>query len=87
MKSSNQVCVLKSVNKKFMDNLTSVWNFFKNSPKRQKYFECFLEFYKVDSNQPEKKWKEIIGLAKTRWVERHKAYDTDTVIKSNSFYF
>ena len=47
--------MLKSVNKKFMDNLTSVWNFFKNSPKRQKYFECFLEFYKVDSNQPEKK--------------------------------
>ena len=70
-----------------MDNLTSVWNFFKNSPKQQKYFECFLEFYKVDSSQPEKKGKEIIGLAKTRWVERYKAYDTYTVIKSNSFYF
>ena len=56
--------------KKFMDNLTSVCNFFENSPKRQKYFECFLEFYKVELNLPEAKWKEIIGLAKTRWVER-----------------
>ena len=59
-----------------MDNLTSVCNFFENSPKRKKYFKCFLEFYKADLNQPETKWKEIIGLTKTRWVERYKAYDT-----------
>ena len=59
-----------------MDNLTSVCNIFENSPKRQKYFECFLEFYKVDLNLPETKQKEIIGLAKTRWLERYKAYDT-----------
>ena len=26
--------------KKIMDDLTSVCNFFENSPKRQKYFEC-----------------------------------------------
>ena len=55
--------------KKFVDNLTSVCIFFENSPKRQKYFECFLEFYKVDLNLPETKRKEIIGLAETRWVE------------------
>ena len=37
-----------------MDNLTSVCNFFENSPKQQRYFECFLEFYKVDSKQRER---------------------------------
>ena len=54
-----------------MGTLTSVciFFFFENSPKRQKYFECFLEFYKVDLNLPEIKRKEIIGLAETRWVE------------------
>ena len=35
-----------------------------------------LEFYKVDLNVPETEQKKIIGLAKTRWVERYKAYDT-----------
>ena len=48
-----------------MDNLTSVCNFFENSPKQQKYFECFLEFHKVYLNLPETNRKEIIGLAKT----------------------
>ena len=41
--------------KTFMDNLTSVCNFPENSPKRQKYFECFLGFYKTDLNLPETK--------------------------------
>ena len=50
----------------------SVCNFFENSPKRQKKFKCFLEFYKVDLNLPETKRKEIIRLVKTRWVERAK---------------
>ena len=58
-----------------MDNLTSVCKFFENSPKQQKYFEFFLEFYKVDLHLTETKRKEIIGLAKTRWVEIYKAYD------------
>ena len=62
--------------KKCMDNLTAVFSFFENSPKRQKYFECFLEFCKIDSNLTETERKEIIGLAKTRWIERNKAYDT-----------
>ena len=47
-----------------MDNLTSVCKFFENSPKQQKYFEFFLEFYKVDLHLTETKRKEIIGLAK-----------------------
>ena len=47
-----------------------------NIRQNAKNIECFLEFYKVDLNLPETKWKEIIGLAKSRWVERYKAYDT-----------
>ena len=58
-----------------MENLTLAFNFFENLPK-QKYFECFLEFYKVGLNLPETKRKKITGLAKTRWIERCKAYDT-----------
>ena len=59
-----------------MDNSASVCNFIENLPKRQKYFQCFLEVFKVGLNLPETKWKEIIGLAKTRCVERYKACDT-----------
>ena len=54
-----------------MDNLASVSvYFFGNSPKRQRFFELSLEFYKVDLNLPETKRKKIIELPKTRWVER-----------------
>ena len=48
--------------KTFVDNLTLVCNFFENPPKREKYFECFLEFYKAGSNLPETKRKKIIEL-------------------------
>ena len=64
-----------------MDSLTSDYNFFENSLKWQKYFECFLEFHRVDLNQPETKRKEIIGLTKTSWVvERYKAYHTNHLL-------
>ena len=43
-----------------MDNLTSVSSFFENFPKLEKYFECFLDFYKVDLNLPKSKCEEII---------------------------
>ena len=57
-------------------------------PKRQKYFECFLEFYKVDLNLPEPKRKEIIGLARVRWVERYKDYGTYNLLyKATVFTF
>ena len=59
-----------------MDNLTSVCSFFENSPKRQKFLEYFIEYYKDELNLPDSKQKQIIGLSKTRWVERHLAYDT-----------
>ena len=33
---------------KFMDDLTSVCYFFSRSPKRQQFFEGFIDFYKDD---------------------------------------
>ena len=58
----------------FMSTLTSASNFFAYSAKRQQYFELFIDYYKnqleVSTNR-----KKLIGLSKTRWVERHKAYD------------
>ena len=48
-----------------MDNLTNLCSFFKNSPKRQRYFENFTEFY-----------RETLNLSETRYFERYKAYET-----------
>ena len=39
-------CCKNEVVTKFMDDLSSVCHFFANSPKRQQYFEMFVEFYK-----------------------------------------
>ena len=58
-----------------MDDLSSVCNFFAESPKRQQYFENFIDFYKKDLKVCESNRIHIIGLSKTRWVERFKAYD------------
>ena len=35
-----------------------------------------LKFYKADFSVPETKRKEIVGLAKSKWVESYKACDT-----------
>ena len=55
-----------------MNNLTSVFFFFFAFCL---YFECFLEFFKVDSYLPERKRKEIMGLAKT-CLGKYKPYNT-----------
>ena len=65
---------------KFMDDLTSVCYFFTNSPKRQQFFEGFIEFYKKEMSILESDGKHVIGLAKTRWVERHKVYDNYCIL-------
>ena len=58
-----------------MDDLPSVCYFFANSPKRQQCFEKFIDFYKKDLKFCKSNRIHIIGLSKTRWVERFKAYD------------
>ena len=61
----SQLCMENQSIIKIMDNLTSVFIFlfffFENSPKRQKFLECFLEFYKDDLNLPKTKQQETIG--------------------------
>ena len=59
----------------FMADLTSVCFFFANSPKRQQYFEKFVDFHKELFKVSETNRTHIIELSKTRWVERYKAYD------------
>ena len=58
---------------KFIDDLTSVCYSISNSPKTQRIFERFIDFYKDDISISESNRKHVIGLAKTRWIKRHKA--------------
>ena len=67
-------CKNKSI-QKFMDNLTIVCYFFENSPKRQQYFELLINFYDEKLQLNETTRKDIIGLSKTRWVERYQTYE------------
>ena len=68
-------CKTQSI-RKFMDNLTTLCFLYENSPKKQRYFENFIEFYIEKLNLSETRLKEIIGFTKTRRVERNKAYRT-----------
>ena len=58
-----------------MDDLASLCYFFANSPKRQQYFETFIDYHKVELSISDSNKKHVIRLAKTRWVERGKAYE------------
>ena len=58
-----------------MDNLTSVCYYFANSPKQQQYFDRFIDFYKNELPVAASSRSHVIGLSKTRWVERYKAYE------------
>ena len=55
--------------------LTSVCFFFANSSKPQQYFEKIIDFRKKIVKDSETNRRHIIGLLKTRWIERRKAYD------------
>ena len=59
----------------FMDSLTSVCYYFANSPERQLYFERFIDYYKDELSVAASSRSHVIGLSKTRWVERYKAYE------------
>ena len=59
----------------FMDSLTSACYYFANSPKRQQYFERFIDYYKEELSVAASSRSHVIGLFKPRWVERYKAYE------------
>ena len=50
--------------------LNSVFIFFDSSPKRQGFLESVLESEGSESSR-----KKLVGLCKTRWVERHACFD------------
>ena len=54
----------------FMDRLTSVCYYFENFPKRLQYFEGFIDYYKDELSVAASGRSRVIGLSKTRWVER-----------------
>ena len=56
-----------------MDDLTSLFYYFGNLPKRQQYFETFIDYHKDELSISDSNKKHVIRLAKTRWVERHDA--------------
>ena len=63
-----------------IDKASEVAIFFNYSPQRQRAFEEKIEIY-CKENEQDKKWKrkkELRMLCKTRWVERHDAYNTFT---------
>ena len=63
-----------------MDDLTSLCFFFANSLKQQQYFETFTDYHKDELSISDSNKKHVIGLAKTRWVERHKAYQNYCIL-------
>ena len=58
-------CKNKSI-QKFMDNITAVCYFVDKSPKRQQCFKLLLKFHGEKLQLNETKWRDIIGLSKTR---------------------
>ena len=59
----------------FMDSLTSVCYYFANSPKRHQHSERFIDYYKDELSVAASSRSHVIGLSKTRQVERYKAYE------------
>lgn len=51
--------------------VNETYMFFHYSPKRQRFFEQVLAALECESTK-----KKLLGLCKTRWVERHSCYDT-----------
>ena len=70
------VCQNASI-KRFMTSLTEACSFLDTPPKRQ---QLFMNFYKKEISVSESEIKHAKGLSKTRWVERHEAYNTSYLL-------
>ena len=56
-----------------MDDLTSLYYFFANSPKRQQYFETFIDYQKDEISNMLLGWQKPVGL-------RHKAIENHYIL-------
>jgi len=54
-----------------MDACRELYSFFDNSPKRQSFLEDI-----IGALSPETKKRKLKNLCKTRWIERHKTFET-----------
>ena len=54
-----------------VDVINETFKFFNNSPKRQRFFEHILDAFESDCTK-----SKLLGLCRTRWVERHTCYET-----------
>ena len=64
-----------------VDGINSTYIFFESSPKRQQYFEDVLSHQETESSRTK-----LLGLCKTRWVERHTCFNSfysmyDSIVK------
>ena len=59
-----------------MDDISSVYLFYEFSPKRKWYSEKFLNYYGEEMGLTEVQRKNIVSLARTRWVERNRAFES-----------
>ena len=59
----------------FMVSFTSICYYFSRFPKPQQYFERFINYYKDELSVAASSRSHVIGLSKTRWVERYKTYE------------
>ena len=68
------LCVVKSCDLREVSNMMqiadSVSRFFGNSPKRQLALECWIESIYADEKR-----KKLKAMCRTRWVERHEAFE------------
>lgn len=53
-----------------IDGVNATFDFYDVSPKRQRFFEHVFRHHGL-----EPKRKKLLGLCKTRWIERHTCYD------------
>lgn len=60
--------------KKMVAIVTQMSLFYDLSPKRKNYFESFINFYADEVGNTDR--TKLINLSRTRWVERHRAYET-----------
>ena len=84
------LCVVKSCDitevRNMIEKASEVAIFFNYSPQRHRAFEEQIEFYckeneqdtVEDKDEKRKRKKKLKMLCKTRWVERHDAYNTFT---------
>ena len=54
-----------------LDVINETFKLFNNSPKRQRFFEHILDAFESDCTT-----SKLLGLCRTRWVERHTCYET-----------